>query len=131
MSNITVLGARYSWLRRWEVYDNDLASEATVSSFICWTRHHLIAINQKAIYLGKTSESRDTRHFYGWSKTTAKPFGSQCSLSTKHRLPKDGTKLRMLCTSIGDLCCPHTSKNGVAGNRTQNLLHSVMLEEQC
>jgi hypothetical protein len=22
-------------------------------------------------------------------------------------------------------------KNGVAGNRTQNLLHSVMLEEQC
>ena len=66
----------YSWLRRWEVYDNDLAPEATVSSFICWTRHHLIAINQKAIYLGKTSESRDTRYFHGWSKTTAKSFDS-------------------------------------------------------
>jgi hypothetical protein len=29
LSNVTLLGARYSWLRRWKVYDNDLAWEAT------------------------------------------------------------------------------------------------------
>jgi hypothetical protein len=30
------------------------------------------------------------------------------------------------CSDVGEI-----GKNGVAGNRTQNLLHSVMLEEQC